>query len=261
MRFSAALLVSLAAGAAPLAAQRVEYAPGTTRYQISTTTTGSQTSAMGSRTFQLGLDQRLTVNLAKPARDTVVATVTIDSLTMKTEEASVPDVSHLAGSKFVLHLSPTGKLYDAKIPEGGDQLLAQLSEGVSRFLPTFRADLHAGQSWADTTTGKVIQQGLQVDRTIIATYKVAGDTTVGGEPAFKVKRVTSVKATGSGTNGGQAVTLVSTTLSDADLLLGKRGVFLGASTKDDVRLRFTVVAQNAEVLITQSARTTIQAIR
>lgn len=261
MRPVTALLVALPVAAAPLAAQRVEYAPGTTRYLISTTTTGTQTSAMGNRSFQLGLDQRLTVSLTKPARDTMVATLTIDSLKMRTEEANVPDVSHLAGSTFVLRLSPTGKVYDTKAPAGGDQILAQLSEGVSRFLPTFRADLHVGETWADTTTGKVTQQGLQVDRTIIASYKVTGDTAIAGEPAFKVKRLTNVKATGGGTSGGQAVTLQSTTQSDADFLIGKRGVFLGGNTKDDVNLKVTVVAQNSEILITQQARTKIEALR
>jgi hypothetical protein len=38
-------------------------------------------------------------------------------------------------------------------------------------------------------------------------------------------------------------------------------VFLGANTKDDVSLKFTIVAQNADIVIKQSARTTIQAIR
>lgn len=260
MRLVPALLVALPAAAAPLAAQRVEYAPGTTHYLISTTTTGSQTSAMGNRTFELGLDQRLTVNLTKPARDTVVATLTIDSLAMHTQEAGVPDVSHLKGSTFVLHLSPTGKVYDTKPPANADALLSQLSEGVSRFLPTFRPDLRVGRTWADTSTGKVTQQGLQVDRTIIATYTVTGDTAIAGEPAFKMKRVTNVTATGSGTSGGQAVTLESTTQSDADFLLGKRGVFLGGNTKDDVNLKFVIVAQNAEITIKQQARTKIEAV-
>lgn len=260
MRLVPALLVALPAAAAPLAAQRVEYAPGTTHYLISTTTTGSQTSAMGSRTFQLGLDQRLTVSLTKPARDTMVATLTIDSLAMHTQEA-VPDVSHLKGSTFVLHLSPTGRVYDTKPPASADGLLAQLSEGVSRFLPTFRPDLRVGRTWADTSAGKITQQGLLVDRTIVATYTVTGDTAIAGEPAFKVKRVTNVKATGSGTSSGQAVTLESTTQSDADLLLGKRGVFLGGNTKDDVNLKFIIVAQNSEITIRQQAQTKIEAVR
>lgn len=261
MRPVIALLVSLPAAAAPLAAQRVEYTPGTTHYLVSTTTTGSQSSVMGNRTFELGLDQRLTVSLTKPARDTLVATLTIDSLAMHTQEVNVPDVSSLKGSTFVMHLSPTGKVYDTKAPSGSDQLLAQISEGVSRFLPTFRSDLKLGRTWADTSSGKVTQQGLQVDRTIVATYTVTGDTAIAGEPAFKVKRVTNVKASGGGTSGGQAVTLESTTRSDADLLVGKRGVFLGGSTNDDVNLKFTIVAQHAEITIKQQARTKIDALR
>ena len=44
--------------AAPLRAQGVEYAPGTTRYKLSTLTKGSQASPMGNQDFQVDARQQ-----------------------------------------------------------------------------------------------------------------------------------------------------------------------------------------------------------
>ena len=62
-------------------------------------------------------------------------------------------------------------VYSTKAAAGSDPMLAQVSESVARFLPTYRRDMKAGMTWADTVSGKVIQQGLEVDRTIVANYK------------------------------------------------------------------------------------------
>lgn len=255
---AAALLLASHSGA--VRAQGVEYRTGTTRYHLSTTTKGSQTSPMGSQDFQIDARQQLTVNLAKQAKDTLVATVTLDSLSVTSPQGS-QDLSHLLGTKFVTFISPTGKLYSTKPPAGADAMLAQVTEGVARFLPSYRRDLKAGLTWSDTTAGKVTQQGMQVDRTIVANYKVLGDTTIGDQRAFKVERISNVKAAGSGTTQGTPVTLESATVSNAVFFLSPAGVYLGGHQDDDVNLKITIVAQGAEISIKQKAQSTIEAIK
>jgi hypothetical protein len=252
------LVASLAATTAR--AQGVEYAAGTHRYRLSTTTKGSQTSPMGNQDFKVDAKQLLTVNLAKPSKDTVVATVTLDSLSIESSQGA-QDLSRLLGSKFVTYLSPTGKFYSSRTPEGADPVLAQVTESVARFLPTYRRDLKKGLAWADTVAGKVNQQGMEVDRTIISNYHVLDDTSVAGEPAFKVSRASTVKAAGSGTAQGQPIALESATSSDAVFFLSPKGVYLGGRQNDDVNVKVTFVGQGAEVNIKQLAQSKIEAIK
>lgn len=254
-----ALLLALPLGSAALRAQGVEYAPGTSTYRISTATRGTQSSPMGSQAFDVGVEQRVTVNIARQAKDTLLATLTIDSISLRSS-GPTPDVSRYRGTKFTTLLSPTGTVYSTHAPEG-DQILGQISEGIARFLPTYRRDLRPGMTWSDSTAGKVTQQGMEVDRTVIADYVVAGDTTVDGEKAFKVKRHTKTKAAGTGTPNGNAVALQSATSGDASFVLSPRGVYLGGSSNDDIDLKLTIVAQGAEISVKQTAVQTVQRLR
>lgn len=255
----AALLLVAPLAASPLRAQGVEYAPGTTHYRISTLTKGSQTSPMGSQEFQMDVKQQLTVNLARQAKDTVIATITLDSVDIQSAQGK-QDLSRLLGTKFVTYVSPTGKLYSTRPPAGDDPMLTQMTEGVSRFLPSYRRDVRAGMAWADTVSDKVNQQGLELNRTIIANYKVLGDTTVDGEKALKVSRVSKVKAAGSGTASGQPIAVESATTSDAVFFLSPKGKYLGGRQNDDIAAKVTVLAQNAEINVKQTATSTIEAV-
>jgi hypothetical protein len=139
-------------------------------------------------------------------------------------------------------------------------MLTQMTEGVSRFLPAYRRDVRAGMAWADTVNDKVSQQGLELNRTIIANYKVLGDTTVSGEKAFKVSRISKVKAAGSGTASGQPISVESATTSDAVFFLSPKGKYLGGRQNDDIEAKVTVLAQNAEINVKQTATSTIEAV-
>jgi hypothetical protein len=253
MLLPAALLLAVPLAASPLRAQGVEYALGSSSYHVSTATKGTQTSPMGNQEFDVGVEQRITVNIARQAKDTLIATLTIDSISLKSS-GPTPDVSRYQGTKFTSKLSPTGRVYS-------DVLLGQLSESIARFLPTYRRDLHPGLTWSDSTTGKAMQQGMEVDRTIIADYIVTGDTSIAGEKAFAVKRHTSSKAAGSGSPGGNAVSRLSATRSDASFVLSPRGDYLGGTSNDDIDLTLTIVAQGAEINVRQKAVQTVQRIR
>ena len=252
----------LLAGAAamPLRAQGVEYAPGSTSYHVSTVTKGTQTSPMGSQAFEIGVEQRITVDIVRRAKDTLAATVTIDSISLHSA-GPTPDVSQYRGLKFTSLVSPTGRVYSTKKPEGQDPLVGQLAESAASFLPSYRGDLHAGATWADTSAGKVMQQGMMVDRTTISTYTVRGDTTVAGERAVRVSRHMAVTASGSGAPNGSTVNVTSSTASDADFFLSRHGAFLGGNSNDDISMKLLVVAQNAEINIVQHATSTVAPVK
>lgn len=259
-RLSGALFLASPLVAASATAQGVEYPSGTTRYRISTTTRAEQASPMGNATIEASVEQQLTVNLMKHAKDTLMATITLDSLAVKSS-GPTPDVSKLVGLRFVTMTSPTGKLYSSKSPDGIPAELAQLTEGVTRFLPSYSAKLAPGVTWADTTSGKITQQGMDMDRTVVSTYKVEGDTTISGEKAYRVNRMTAAKATGTGSMQGTPVAMETTQNSNGALFITPRGAFVGGTSADDVTIKISVIAQNMEINIRQTGQTRIEAIR
>lgn len=255
----ALISTALLLAALPVAAQEVEYAAGTTRYRVSTTTRGSQSSPIGNSDFELGMRQQITLNLAKQSGDTLLATITLDSIAMSGAGAAA-DVSSLLGARFTSLVSPTGRVYSTKGPASANPLVAQIAEGIARYLPYYHGNLKTGLAWSDTTSGKLTQQGMEVDRTMVSNFTVERDTTIGGTKAFKVARVTSVKAAGSGTSQGTPISMESVSRSNGAFFVSSKGVFLGATSNDDVDLKLTILAQGAEISMKQSAQTRIEPI-
>ena len=259
-RLSLALvLVSPLAGT--LAAQTAEYSVGTTKYRVVTNAKGSQSAQGGSQSFDVALREQLTVDLTRRARDTVTATITLDSITLSTTAGPSPDVSTAKGAKFVTLMSPTGKVYSTQPPAGLDPTMAQITDGIGRFLPSYRTNLAKGTTWADTTKGKVTQQGMELDRTIVSAYTVTGDTTYAGQKALKIRRVTNTVATGAGNMQGTPVTMETAGQGNTFYFMSPAGAFLGATSSDEVNTKITVLAQNMEIGVKQSVQTTVAAIK
>ena len=259
-RLSAALLLAVPFAAVPLCAQGVEYAPGTMKFRVTTTTSGSQTTPAGTTNFDIGVEQKITVNVMKHARDTVMATLTLDTIAIKTP-GPVPDLSKLMHAKFVSLVSPTGKFYSSKAPDGLDPQLAQIAEGVGKFLPSFRANLAQGSTWSDTLSGKVTQMGLEVDRTSVSNYKVQGDTTIAGQKAFRIVRSATVKGAGAGNMQGTPVTMEMAATSTGSFFITPSGTYLGGTSKDDALSKITIIQQNMEISIKQNGTTTTEPIK
>ena len=106
-----------------------------------------------------------------------------------------------------------------------------------------------------------MQQGMELDRTVVSNFTVEQDTTIGGVRAFKVARVTSVKAAGSGRPQGTPVSMESSSTSNGAFYVSAKGVFLGGTSIDDVNLKLKILAQGAEISLKQNARTRIEPIQ
>ena len=258
-RLSAVLLVAAPLTAA-LRAQHIEYAPGTMKYRVSSATSGSQTTPGGTASFDIGVEERITLTVMRHAKDTVMAMLTLDSISIKSPGPQ-PDLSKLVGAKFVSLVSPTGKFYTSKAPEGLDPQLAPIVDAVGKFLPSFRGNLAPGVTWSDTISGKVAQMGMDVERTNVSTYKVDGDTTIGGQKAFRVLRNAAVKGVGAGSMQGTPVTMEMSATSAGSFFITASGTYLGGSTKDDALTKIMVVQQNMEITIKQSGVTKTEPVR
>ena len=184
-----ALALALATPLA-LSAQGFSYAAGTGQYRITSSMKGAQ-EAMGQRQeMETSSNQLVTIAITKSGRDTLTVTTTLDSIqVVGVMGMTPPGLDKLVGTKVTAKVAPTGQLY-AVTTAAPDSLpdAQSLTHEMSNVLPKVRANLGAGVSWTDTTTRKVNQGGVEIDRKVVATYTVAGDTTVGGQRALKIDR-------------------------------------------------------------------------
>jgi hypothetical protein len=255
-----AAVVVLTAG--PAGAQQVQYAPGTSQYRLTAVNKLTQ-EAQGQKVEQeVTSEQKLTVVLGRQSRDTLSFAMTLDSAKVQTSAGPAPDLTSLLGLKVTGALSPFGLVYVAKAPEGpGSELTGPLADELSRFLPRLRPAMAVGTTWTDTTSGKVNQMGISLDRTVISTSKVVGDTTYQGERAWKIDRTTQTTFAGTGTSQGQPLTMEGTSKGTDNIFIGRNGIYLGGLMNNAATIKVTLVANGMEVGLTQNQNTTITRVK
>jgi hypothetical protein len=255
-----AAVALLAAG--PLGAQQFQYAPGTSQYRLTAVNKLTQ-EAQGQKVEQeVTSQQKLTVVLGRQGRDTLSFAMTLDSAKVQTSAGPPPDLSALIGLKVTGVLSPLGLVYVTKPPEGSrSEMAGALAEELSRFLPRLRPGLAVGTAWTDTTSGKVNQMGIALDRTVITTSKVVGDTTLQGERAWKIDRTTQTTFAGTGTSEGQPLTMEGRSKGTDNIFVARNGTYLGGLMNNAATIKVTLVATGMEIGLTQNQNTTITRVK
>jgi hypothetical protein len=257
------LALLLIAGAPVTAMAQFSYAPGTSQYRLTTSMKGAQ-EAMGQRQeMESSSNQLITVAVARAGRDTLQVSTTLDSIVIVGPMGMTPPgVDKMRGARVVARVSPTGQVYAVTTPVPDSiQDAANLTYEMSNLLPKMRAGVAAGASWTDTTSRKVSQGGIELDRKTIAAYRVAGDTTIGGQKAFKVARTSKTTMSGSGAQGGQPMTVEGTSEGNGTMFVTSSGNFLGYTNQEKVNLKVLLAANGMEVGITQDATTKIEKVK
>jgi hypothetical protein len=255
-------LVAASILAGPLEAQQFRYAPGTAHYRLTAINKLTQEAQGQKLEREVTSEQKLTVTLGRQGRDTLSFAMTLDSAKVQTSAGPAPDLSGLIGLKVTGALSPIGLIYAAKGPEGpGSEMAAPLADEMSRFLPRLRPALSIGTTWTDTTSGKVDQMGITLDRTVITTSKVVGDTIYQGERAWRIDRTTQATFAGTGTSQGQPLTMEGTAKGSDNLFVGRNGIYLGGLSNTAATIKVTLVANGMEVGLTQNQNTTITRVK
>jgi hypothetical protein len=259
---SAAAVAAAILFASPVEGQRFEYAPGTAQYRLSAVNKLTQEAAGQKVEQEVTAEQRLTVVLGRQGRDTLSFAMTLDSAKVSTTLGPAPDVSALLGLKVSGVLSPLGVIYSSKAPEGTtSELAGPVADEMTRFLPRLRPALTVGTTWTDTTSGKVNQRGITLDRMVITTSKVVGDTTYQGERAWRIDRTTRATFAGTGTTEGQPLTMEGTSNGTDNLYVARTGVYLGGSMSNAATIKVTLVANGTEIGLTQNQNTTITRVK
>lgn len=254
-----ALVLAAAPGVA--IAQGFEYAPGTSQYRITQSTKVSQ-EAMGQKNeAETSSYQLFSLIVTRPHKDTLALAAILDSISQTTPMGPPPGLDKLVGMQADAKISPTGALYSASVKDSSVVGAIGLSEAVGRFFPRIRGRLSAGATWSDTTSGKIKQGGLEVDRRTISRYTVVRDTTVGGERGWKLSRSDSTSMTGTGTANGQPITMEGTSSGEGDLVVGQRGTFGGGQGQELSNVKIVFSANGLEVKIVQTANTKVEKVK
>jgi len=233
----AALIVSASAFVTSIAfAQRANaYAPGRLHYHVTTVSTRTQPLGGGRAPFDFTTttNQWISLEVTPHSSDTLNVAMTVDSIRItSTLDAPQPDIAVLQGSKYTGTMSPLGRIY-ALTPVGNaaDGKLGATATALKRFLlPLPPRALTPGASWADTVVEHPKVGTLDITSSSVTTYKVAGDTTVRGQHAWRIDRYTTIAQLGKGTEAGQPLEISSSGTVTGMQFFSDKGVLLGGQS-------------------------------
>jgi hypothetical protein len=259
-RFIVALAVAVPALAG---AQGFEYAAGTSQYRVVQATKAAQEVMGQKQEIESQSTQVMSVKLTRATKDTLAVDITLDTI-FTSNSVGMPTnaVDKFIGMKVAAKMSPIGIFYSASGPT--EQALpnsSSMTESLGKFFPRLRTTLQKGASWTDTTTGKVSQGGLDIERKTVSHYTVEGDTTVASTKTWKIVRRDSTTMSGSGNTANGPMTMEGTTKGLGAIFVTPTGQFLGVDASEDATLKLVLSANGMEIGVTQSATTKVEKIK
>ena len=259
----AALTLSLALPSLALA-QGFEYAPGNAQFRITQKVKVSQEVMGNKQEGESNGMQLFSLALSRPARDTALATYTVDSVYATTMMGTVaPFLDRMKGMKVEVRLNPTtGVVYSSKGPTDQEVPNAgALVTALGNYLPKMRPALAKGATWSDTTVGKVNQFGLELDRKVFSRTEVLKDTTIGGAAAWKLQRNDSTTIAGAGNTPNGPVSMEGSTRSKSTFFMTARGALLGGESGENGGIRMVLSTNGMEVNVTTSTEVKIEKVK
>ncbi|HVB32302.1 MAG TPA: hypothetical protein VNE60_12300 [Gemmatimonadaceae bacterium] len=242
-------------------AQQFHYAAGTAQYRMIVSAKVSQTAMGQTNEMDVSSGQKFTMALNNQAADTLAMTLTIDSIGSSTMMGPVPGLDKLVGQKVQAWVSPSGQYYSSKAPTGaGLEALSNVAEELTHVLPPIRVALAPGATWTDTVSDTGTQNGVDVEKTVVSVYTVAGDTSVAGGKAWKVTRNSTAVTSGKGTMQGQAMTLEGSSKGTGLLLITPAGAFLGSTGTEDAKAKITLTDAGVEVNVGTNATSKVERV-
>jgi hypothetical protein len=187
----------------------------------------------------------------------------VDSLAVVAEGRDTPPpAGKVTRPHFTGAISPRGALTSlqatptASCQGGVDPAVANAGELIVR-LP---ATLSAGTSWRDTATVVTCRGEVPLSATVEREYRVVGPTTWHEAPALQIERRTTTSIQGSGSQGGQTISVSGSGSSTSTLYIDRAtAVLLGASGESHSTL--TVTTPRASLPLRQDTRDQITLLK
>jgi hypothetical protein len=264
-RLSALLLV---AGTLPALGQ-IHYSPSVQRYRLHSTVERTQEQNGQKTSGVITNEQQVTLSLQGPRaggtltdKDTLRFAVTLDSVNMSSNLAvQLPDVGVMQGTKVSGVMLPSGKVLnftsDTKSTDGVDR--ESIVSSMAHFLLTLPATAAANTTWTDTATQNFSKDGTTMKTSTITVSKVIGDTTVAGQPAWRVHRTSTLLIAGTQAQSNQQISMDGTGTGEAMYYIGTNGVYLGSTSTQT--MKETVKAAGIVIPVTQTATSVVTIIK
>lgn len=256
-------LATASAASAAAAQGRFEYPASSAQYRFTSSAKAAQTAMGQTNNVESSNTRLLTITLERSAPDTITMTIVLDSISIVGAMGMVPPgVDKLPGTRFVAKVAPWGAMYTVTGPgEAESPLAAQLTPELGRMLPVIKAPLAAGAAWVDTLKDMPKQMGMELERVIISSFRVVGDSMVDGERAWKVQRETSTSAKGSGSPQGQPITVEATGAGTGTLLFAHSGLLLGGLNEDQTTGKIVATTSGMEFGVVTTTTTRVVKIK
>jgi hypothetical protein len=258
------------AGTAGAQGRPFSYTPGAQRYRV-TTVVHNQRDQTGGRAplqYDVTTTQVVTVTLTPKSRDVLKLAIRIDSVDVQSGfDAQKPDVTFERGVTLEGTVSPSGHIIDfgSRVQEANGTLassnVAALYKSFQHLLLAFPATpVQVGSTWADTTHETVFHRSSfdSVVTETATTWKVAGDTTVVGQHAWRVERSATIEMSGDGHEGGQDIHLDGDGSIKSVAFVNPAGIYLGARSSQTMRLVSSFKETGEGAPQTQSIKSTIE---
>lgn len=265
VRYSALLL---AAGTLPAIGQ-IHYAPTTQHYRLHSTVRRITEQNGEKSDGTITNDQVVTMAIhalhgksALTEKDTLHFAVSLDSTNMSsTLTVQLPDVSVMQGTTVTGDMLPTGKVLnfksDTKAADGVDR--ESIVASMAHFLVPIPAAATIGTSWTDTANTNVSKDGNTLQTQTITNSSVVGDTTYGGQKAWRVRRQSVLKISGTQKQPNQVITMDGDGTGEGMYYIGSNGIYLGSTASQ--KMNMTVKAAGTVIPVTQTAISTVEIAR
>ena len=244
-----------------LPAQEFGYVAGTASYRMVVKSSGMSETKGVSRPISLDARQRLTLTISQRAKDTIALAIVLDSAAISAPELGLNDASKALGMRVTAMLSPRGRVYSRALPDlKGREAFVSVAEEMARFLPIVPGAPHLGLAWSDTTRDPVPQLGIPIIRTRVTDYRIAADTIIAGERAWRIERRAHTMMEGAG-EMGTPIVFQGTSVGTGAYFVSQSGRYLGADLREEVKSKATLSALNQDVVGEQTQTTTITLVR
>lgn len=265
VRFSALLL---AAGTLPALGQ-IHYAPTTQHYRLHSTVRRIAEQNGQKTDGTITNDQLVTMAIQSARgksvvtdRDTLHFAVSLDSTVMSsTLTVQLPDISVMQGTTVTGDMLPNGKVLnfksDTKAADGVDR--ESIVSSMAHFLLPLPVSAANGSNWTDTANTNVSKDDNTIQTQTITTSSVVGDTTYAGQKAWRVRRQSVLKISGSQKQTNQVITMVGDGTGEGMYYIGSNGVYLGSTATQ--KMNMTLKAAGTVIPVTQTATSTVEIAR
>jgi hypothetical protein len=254
VRFGSTVVLALTVAAGTAQAQGFQYTADSGAFDVVSATKTAQEAMGQKQEVEISSSQRLTVGVTRRSGDSLGLSVRIDSIAVRHSAIGDVDVSTMQGLTINADLARDGLVRAVHAPEGVD---ANLADQIARLMPRVRASLKVGAVWADTLAGEVLQGGLTLQRKVVTTSRVVGDTVANGQKAWRIAREAQTSVAGSGEVQGQPMTVEGNGTGTGTWVVTGAGAFLGASLSDTMATKVTMAANGIEVTGSTTATTTV----